>query len=523
MCRREGISTGWRRVQRLAVLWGLSLFAAGDQRLAEAQSGEATLWLQPACTAWFAEADWQTPASQAIAEADCGDPAEARAGGSLPEPVGNDYVPARSTSTRPETEPPRYVRTASDTGWCIFEHADWLDIGLDYRLRYEYRDKDLRRPEAVLDLPFLLRARGYLGIRELADPLRGYIEFEDARRYNSEFPADTRDFNEHEIIQAVAELYFQEALGPDRPFRFQAGRMAFEYVDRRLIARNEWRNTTNNFEGFRAILGQETNDWQIDLLGLQPVDRRIRSPDVADRHRWFYGAVVNWRRWSDVITLQPYYLVLDQRGGEGREDREIHTAALRGYGVVGQTGWDYDGSVVFQYGHHGERRQSALGYTSELGYTWSDHEWKPRLGVFCGYGSGDRDPNDGVNQRFDRLFGFARPWSANDYFLWENLLAPKTRLEFQPHENLRVDMGYGVFWLASATDLWANADLHDPTGQSGDFVGHEIDVRARWQLTPRVDVTLGYAYFLPGEFVRNQGRPEATNFFYIETLTNAFK
>ena len=437
-----------------------------------------------------------------------------------PEPR-NYYVEPRSYGTRLATEPPRYVRTLSETDVPAFEHLDWLDVGLDQRTRYEYRDDDLRRPIPGPDHPLLLRVRSYLGIHDRFDPFRGYIEFEDARRYNSRFPLDDRDTNETEIIQAVGELYFADALGCDRPFRLQFGRMAFEYTDRRLVARNEWRNTTNNFQGFRAIMGQQQNDWQLDLLALQPVERRPRRPDVGDEESMFYGAIFDWRRWSEVVTFQPYYLFRDQSGKHGRLSREIHTMPC-GYGIVGTTGFDYDFDLAFQAGNYDAQRHRALGFTTELGYTF-EHQWKPRLSAFFGYASGDREPNDGVHQRFDRLFGFARPWSANDYFVWENIMTPKTRLEFQPHEKTRVDLVYSAYWLASDTDFWVTSFRHDPTGQSGDFVGHELDIRIQQALTPHVDVTLGYAYFLPGNFVRNTGRSDDTDFFYVEVSTRLFK
>lgn len=162
-------------------------------------------------------------------------------------PPTSYYVEPRSYGTRRETEPPRYIRPLSETGVSAFEEFDWLDFGADYRVRYEYRDDDLRRLIAGRDEPFLLRARTYAGIKEVWDPIRFAIEIEDARRANSRFPEDDRDINENEIIQAFGELHFANALGEGRPFRFQAGRLAMEYLDRRLIARNEWRNTTNNF------------------------------------------------------------------------------------------------------------------------------------------------------------------------------------------------------------------------------------------------------------------------------------
>ncbi len=437
-------------------------------------------------------------------------------------PRKNYYVEPRSVGTRRETEPPRYVRELSESGLPLFKDVDGIDFNADYRVRYEYRDDDLRRSIAVTDNPFLLRTRTYVGIKEILDPLRFVMEFEDARRYNSHFPLDDRDANLMEFMQAYAELYFKDAIETDSPIRLQYGRMAMEYVDRRLIARNEWRNTTNNFQGFRAILGEQSNEWQLSLLALQPVKRLIYDPDVPNHNIWFYGAIADWRRWSDIVTFQPYYLFLDQRGTASQVPMEIHTLAVRGYGIVGDTGYDYDVDVAFQFGRYDDGPHRAFGFTSEIGYTF-ETDWKPRLSAFLGYASGDRNPYDNSDQRFNRLFGFGRPWSADDYFTWENLIAPKVRLDFVPHKKLKVDMGYGVFWLASATDSWSNAKRRDPTGQSGTFVGHELDVRFRWAANDRVDMTFGYAHFFSGPFVKNTGRGQDTDFFYVEMLSRLIK
>lgn len=434
------------------------------------------------------------------------------------------YVEPRSVGTRRATEPPDYVRTLSETNWPAFEDLNWIDAGLDQRTRFEFRDNDFRRPSPGLDLPFLLRTRAYLGIKEKFDPFRFAIEFEDSRWYNSHWESTDREVNENEIIQMYLELYFADYFGIDRPFRIQAGRMAFEYIDRRLIANNAWRNTTNNFQGFRVIMGQESNDWQIDLLAVQPIERYMVSPDWVNESQWFYAVIGNWRRWSEVITLQPYYLILDQYATDSTPGGALQNLALRGYGIVGETGWDYDCDIAVQYGQSTSgQRQEAFGITTELGYTWEDDPTTPRLSGFFGYGSGDLNPYDDVSQRFDRLFGFGRPWSANDYFRWENLIAPKVRLDWKPQEKLRAEVGYGPFWLASRTDVWPAANRRSPSGQAGDFIGHELDARFRYKLKPRMDLTVGYATFLPGEFPRNTGWSATSNFFYFELSTRLFE
>lgn len=298
--------------------------------------------------------------------------------------------------------------------------------------------------------------------------------------------------------------------------------MAFEFLDRRLIARNEWRNTTNTFQGVRVSLGKDQNDWSLDLLGLQPLDRLLTSLDRPIEKQWFFGAIGNWRGWSEWITIQPYYLGLVQ--GDDREvvDRDVHTVATRLYGPAGKTGFDYDVSGFFQFGEQGDQTHRAWAGTVDLGYTF-DHPWKPRVGVFYGYISGDRNPGDRQNNRFDRLFGFARPWSSNDYVQMENLNTPKLVLAFEPVANWKIDTAYVAYWLASRSDRWNVAGLSDPTGRSGDFLGHEYNLRVRFPVASRVKANVGYGYFRPGQFPSRLGRGKDSHFLYVELSLFAFE
>lgn len=431
------------------------------------------------------------------------------------------FRPALSYGTQPETDPPRYVRTLSSTGIPMFRSLTWLEGGAQFRYRYEHRDNDLRRAGVTVDDPSLLRTRAYLGVKEIADPLRATVEFQDSRRYHSQFPRDDRDWNPYEFIQAYGELHFTDGLA-GKVTSLRAGRMAFETLDRRLIARNEWRNTTNTFQGVRALIGRQEDAYAFDTFLFQPLIRSIDGADSASDRLTFYGAIAHIRRYSDRITLQPFYLGLRQDGRPGLIDRIIHSPGIRGYGEFGGSGFDYDTSLVYQFGRHGAQHHRAAGAVAEIGYRF-DHAWKPRLSLNYGYGSGDRNPADGSNGRFERFYGFARPWSNNDYFQWENLHAPKCRVEFQPVKPLRIDAGYNGYWLASDTDRWNNANLRDTTGSSGDFIGHEFDIRTRYRIAPQLDANLGYAHFEPGSFVRSRARADASEFFYLELTFSLFE
>lgn len=451
--------------------------------------------------------------------------------------------PPSSAAVR-DPDPPRYVRRLGGSGMDPFKELFWLDLGLDYRFRYEFRNHDLRRAEAGLDQPLLHRTRAYLGIKEIVDPFRCAVELTDSRRYHSAFVRDNRDVNEFEPTMFYGELYLASLLGHDplgnaRPLSVRAGRMNFEFLDRRLLGNNQWRNTPNTFDGLRTTLGRDANDWQFDLLAIRPNHRLKYDVDEPVAGQWLLGAIGHWRGWSDHITLEPYYLHLRQAAtGPSRNQpaaslkREVHSPALRAYGRVGQTGFDYDCDAVWQFGRQdtatGSEAIRAFGLTTEVGYTFP-HAWKPRLSVFYGYASGDVAPNDNRNERFERFYGFARPWSANDYIVWENISTPKVRLEFQPHKDIRADVGHGFYWLASATDRMNNlrtagapdTPYRDPTGRGGTFVGHEFDACLRHQVTRRTEVTAGYSHFFTERFAHSAGKRDS-DFFYLEIRVNAF-
>lgn len=439
------------------------------------------------------------------------------------EPKKEYFKPAKSYGTTPETDPPRYVRTLSKTGIEAFKDLSWIDAGFELRERFEYRDGDLRRNRATLDTPLLQRMRLFLGVKEILDPIRFAFEFQDSRRYFSDFPMDDRDYNQLDILQGYGELHFKDsALGTAAPVRLRAGRMAFEVLDRRLIARNEWRNTTNAFEGVRALIGDAKGPWDLDAFALQPVRRNLRDGDEPIVRQWMFGSILSLRQWSDIATFQPFFLSLRQNERTAAQTRSIQSPGLRIFGTIPDSSWDFDLSGIYQFGSDAGRKHHAHGGDAELGYTFAD-DWKSRLSVNYGYATGDKSPADRTNQRFERFFGFARPWSNDDYMQWENVHAPKIRYEATVSKELRFDVGANAYWLDSRKDRWNVTGLRDQTGNSGSFLGHEYDGRLRYKLDPRADVILGYALFKPGEFTRKQGRPETTHFLYVELTLRAFE
>ncbi len=429
--------------------------------------------------------------------------------------TGPRHFQAKSWATKVEPEPPSYVKTLDQHG---LKGMDWLELGLEHRTRFELRDDDYRRPAFSDDEPFQLRSRGWLGVRRILDPFRIGFEFQDARQFNSDYQDTNQDVNENDVFQLYGELYFKDALGPGQPVRFRAGRMSFDVVDRRLVSRSRWRGTTTSYDGFRMQLGDVDSDWAFDYFAVMPAERRVRQADRFDEERWLHGLVGAWRKWSQAITLEPYWFILDEDFKlREAQDRELHTMGLRGFGPIGRTGLDYDFNLASQFGKDGELEQRAFATAGEIGYTFN-HKWKPRLSSVNVWASGDRDPSDGLNERFDRLYGDSHGYSTSDLFVWQNVISSKLRLEAVPHQRIKVDTSYGGYWLASDNDAWVPIGRRDPQGRSGDCIGQEFEARVRYQLDPRVEIEVGYSHFVPGNFTHNTGPAQDSDFFYVSTI-----
>jgi len=483
------------------------------------------------------------------------------------------FSPARSFATQPiDGTKPEYGKRLSETGIGVFENIDWIIFGVDQRTRGEYRANDFRQANAssigsgATNPPdtaiALFKTRLFFKIEKILDPLRVVVELQDSRRTET-FYADTdgRDFNALEPIQAYLELYFKNLFGLNKPLTIRGGRMAFEFLDRRLIGLNDWRNTTNTFQGGRITVGEQKNAWFLELLGVQPLQRYLTSIDQTLGRAWLYGGILSVQRWSSVVTLQPFYLGYQQDGlpadantnpvTNARSTQNFHAVGMRAYGVVPRTQLDFDVSYirqfgVWQYQSNGTANAlAAFAFWAELGYTWEALAWQPRVAAFYAYVSGDDNETSavsgGAQEGFFRFFGFGRPWSSSDYFRPENLQNAKLMLQVSPFAKLKIDTAYSRYYTANPhagigslavgngttaisqapANTPANATAYALYNATQTKIGEEWNIRIRYPFL-HVKLNIGYAYFRAGDWLREVKRGGVSHFAYFEATAVLF-
>ena len=149
----------------------------------------------------------------------------------------------------------------------------------------------------------------------------------------------------------------------------------------------------------------------------------------------------------------------------------------------------------------------------EAGYTFNA-PFSPQVSILYDYASGDDDPADGKNHRFDTLFGSRGfdfgPTSLYGPFTRENLSTPGIRISFSPWERIASRVTLRGFWLADKDDIWTVAGIGNVPGRSATHIGTQIDSRLRFELVPgNIRLEAGAAYLFAGSLMDNVSKDDS--------------
>lgn len=405
----------------------------------------------------------------------------------------------------------------------------WLRFGLEHRSRVEYLANDFRTAAEGDALALSLRT---LFSTELQfENLVMGAELQDSRAYaTNETLLNPTVINAFEPLQVYAALRFEDLVAKGDKASLTAGRFTIDFGSRRLLARNEFRNTINSFSGVDAQWTSPSGHL-VRTFVVMPVVRlpsdaeSLAKNDVeVDRENSdaiLWGAFFGSAPLFEGIRFESYVLGLHESDGVyASANRQLFTPGARVFRLPAKGAFDFQLEGMFQIGS--SRKSTAATDTVDLthragsihasGAYRFDVPWSPRVGAFYDYASGDRDPEDDINGRFDPLFGARRfdfgPTGFYGAVARSNVSSPGARIELFPIDRIELLAGYRAVWLASSRDAWTTAGLQDPTGASGQFVGQQMDARARWHIAPRnLVLEAGFVYFLRGRFATDA--PEA--------------
>jgi len=415
----------------------------------------------------------------------------------------------------------------------VFGLPDWLSATFEQRTRYETMDGRFVKGQTGGDQQIPLQTA--LWLEANFQSFRAGVEFWDARQFGSDSGStinntmvDVADFP-----QIYGAWSTKNLLGSDLGFEAKGGRQTLDLGSRRLVARNAFRNTTNAFTGLSLRLRDGEGGWQMTAFATQPV---VRLPDQTqalldndyawdqEQHNTIFTGLfteTSLLPWSSRGELYLYYLTEDKTSSK---NRELFTPGFRLFRQPKTGQFDYEVESIAQVGRAREKAtspeqsQESFYEHVQLGYTF-DLPWSPRILAQYDYATG------GTNHSFDTLFG-ARRWEYGPTgifgaFARNNINSPGYRLFLVPHRDVGFFAAHRLFWLADSTAPWQPANLVDPTGRSGDFLGHLVEVSARWDAHSNIALEAGWATLIKGGFARNAPgapAPDNVNYFYVQSM-----
>lgn len=428
------------------------------------------------------------------------------------------------------------VLHAENMGWSRHLHdalalPEWLDVAVEQRTRFEFLDDPWRPGESQRQTQVPQRSRLRLGL-DAPGGIRLLAELQDTRVWNDRPNDFTSNQGNHlDVQQLFVSLTRRNLLGRGLRGDVHVGRLNLDVGSRRLVARNDFRNTTNAFDGVHLQLGGDDRTWRVRGFFTFPV--AIRDSDLMnDRpstRRRFWGVAFEDLR-NPWIQLDAYHLGLEDLPG----NRSLRTYGVRGYRKPAPGQVDYEAEVSGQFGDRRTAAQGTLDHSAwlvhgELGWTFAA-PWSPRLAAQLDFATGNDDPSDDDSHAFDPLFG-ARRWDLMPTGLFgpfrrSNLLSPGVRLGLQPRATIRLDWKVRHWRLAEGRDAFSGSAgpgggaLVDPTGDAGRDLGTDLELRARWDPRDWLGFDAAYVHWWKGRFfddVANARTRGDADYFYLQS------
>ncbi len=417
---------------------------------------------------------------------------------------------------------------------------DWLHLSVSHRTRYESLDGQYRASinglpgnggDQALVFRTLIHARADLNYLTLGAEIQdSRIELADSGTATSSNKLTTTIANPLELLQAYIEVPLDNLLVEGSHSVIRGGRITMDVGSRRLVARNRFRNTINGFTGL---------DWQWYLTDKTfrafytlPVQRRIAGNILNNHARFdsedsavrFWGLYYSQPVFSTAVKGEAFLFGLNENDSKDRatKNRDLYTFGFRLWRAPSVNQFDYQLETVYQLGKSRISTKSttslnhwAYFHHAELGYSFNV-PGTPRLIAQFDYASGDDNPNDSQNNRFDTLYGARRfdfgPTSTYGAFARSNLISPGLRLKLKPLSSLKTMFVVRGFWRESTADSWTTAGING----SQSYIGTQLEARLRWQVLPEnLSVEGGVVHLFAGDLMTQAGKGDST-FVYTQ-------
>jgi hypothetical protein len=288
------------------------------------------------------------------------------------------------------------------------------------------------------------------------------------------------------------------------------------YGDQRLIGHLEWLDEGRTYDGAR--LSATPTGYFADAFVA-----RVRETLTDNDDQHLFGVYAGAKDWLPGGAVELYAIGFAdelEAPGEGGVDGDTGFATLGTRSKLVSDGFDGTVELAAQLGEVRGDSLVAFGAAVVAGYTTTAPSWPLRVAIELDYATGDADPTDGDNNRFQTLvptnhlhYGYA------DLAAWSNLAAARLTVRATPAPQWWIQLDVHHLRLASEADAWLNAGgavIRPGMDGASTHLGEELDLVVSWKPVKGLALQAGWAVFLPGGFVDDTGGGSVANFGYAE-------
>ncbi len=370
------------------------------------------------------------------------------------------------------------------------------------------------------------------------------------------------------------------------PVSAKLGRQELVYGDQRQIGNFLWNNNGRSFDAGKVRYQNSLGGVDLFTGGVVYHDNGAFDKSHYDNDK-FSGAYFNLTSIpvvSKTNIVETYILSRNVETGSLDEDwggiaapfrnppvQDLYTAGLRVKSKPNTIGnWDYTGEVMHQFGTINNRNattgvavtvvntaaanrsaseldQDAYSAIGQIGYTWTDHAWQPRLSLMYSYASGDKNAKDGSSNTFQNQFATTHFfYGYSDLNSLQNLHDIRLALEAKPTQKLRVAIEGHLQRLDNTNDYWynvggvarvggtQNAIAADGSGSAtggyginsgfSNSLGTEIDFIISYSPVPYLNIEANVSHYFHSDYIKqtwaNAGGSDDANYAYIQVTLN---
>lgn len=393
-----------------------------------------------------------------------------------------------------------------------------LSVSVELRSRFELRDNfDFDDAMDDEDGFYLFRTRINFDVNA-HERVRGYVQLQDSRIWDSEFAVKTAFEDDLDFRQGYLDIGNPGGDG----LTLRLGRQELSYGDQRLIGGFNWSNVAQSFDAAKLIY--DTEKFKVDLFASRKVIIDSGELNEWDDEDNFYGAYGTCKA-VEKHVIDVYYLFRDADKeiafgpNVGSGELEESTVGVR---VVGKDirRFDYGLETAWQFGDFGSEDIKALAVVLLGGYTF-DTPSALRVGFEWDHGSGDEAAGDGERNTFDNL------WPTNhlhygymDRASLQNLRDFRVTVSGKPTEKLKLQADFHVLFLDETADSLYNAGRKASRTAASpgvdDHVGNELDLLLKYNAGENIKLLAGYSHFFTGDFLTETGSDDDGDFFYLQ-------